>query len=117
MTAPLAPLVGLLRAEPALAELLSGGDSAVAVADPARAFVLAGLGALGHAPVLLVATPTGAEAERIAHDLGVFHDPATVAVLPAWETLPFELVSPAAETMGSRLRTLWRIDRAHRRDA
>ncbi|MGP8163760.1 MAG: transcription-repair coupling factor [Acidimicrobiales bacterium] len=117
MTAPLAPLVGLLRAEPALAELLSGGDSAVAVADPARAFVLAGLGALGHAPVLLVATPTGAEAERIAHDLGVFHDPASVAVLPAWETLPFERVSPAAETMGSRLRTLWRIDRAHRRDA
>jgi len=113
MTAPLAPLVGMLRSEPALAELLSAGDAAVAVADPARAFVLAGLGALGHAPVLLVATPTGVEAERLVHDLGAFYDPASVDLLPAWETLPFERVSPAVETMGSRLRTLWRIDRAH----
>jgi transcription-repair coupling factor (superfamily II helicase) len=113
MTAPLAPLVGMLRSEPALAELLAVGDTAVAVADPARAFVLAGLGALGSAPVMLVATPSGVEADRLAHDLAAFYDPECVASFPAWETLPFERVSPAAETMGSRLRTLWRIDRAH----
>jgi transcription-repair coupling factor (superfamily II helicase) len=116
MTAPLSPLVGALRAEPVLAELLSVGDSAVAVADPARAYLLAGLASLGSAPVMLVATPTAAEADRIAHDLTAFCDPLRVAALPAWETLPFERVSPAAETMGGRLRTIWRIDRAHRGD-
>ena len=29
-----------------------------------------------------------------------------VAVLPAWETLPFERVSPETETMGRRLAVL-----------
>ena len=117
MTAPLSPLVGALRAEPAFAELLSVGDSAVAVADPARAYLLAGLASFSSAPVLLVATPTAVEADRIAHDLAAFCDPGRVAVLPAWETLPFERISPAAETMGGRLRTIWRIDRAHRGDS
>jgi transcription-repair coupling factor (superfamily II helicase) len=28
-------------------------------------------------------------------------------VLPAWETLPFERVSPEVETMGRRLALLW----------
>ena len=32
-----------------------------------------------------------------------------VDVFPAWETLPFERVSPAVETMGRRLRTMWRL--------
>ena len=31
---------------------------------------------------------------------------APVAVLPAWETLPFERVSPEVETMGRRLAVL-----------
>ena len=30
-------------------------------------------------------------------------------VFPAWETLPFERVSPSIETMGRRLRVLWRL--------
>src|SRR5690606_4452060 len=28
---------------------------------------------------------------------------------PAWETLPFERVSPSVETMGRRLEVLWRL--------
>ncbi|MFZ8999189.1 MAG: transcription-repair coupling factor, partial [Ilumatobacteraceae bacterium] len=32
-----------------------------------------------------------------------------VALYPAWETLPFERVSPAVETMGRRLELLWRL--------
>ena len=30
-------------------------------------------------------------------------------MFPAWETLPFERVSPSVETMGRRLRTMWRL--------
>ena len=32
-----------------------------------------------------------------------------VELFPAWETLPFERVSPSLETMGRRLRVLWRL--------
>ena len=32
-----------------------------------------------------------------------------VELFPAWETLPFERVSPALETMGRRLRIMWRL--------
>ena len=37
-----------------------------------------------------------------------------VTVLPAWETLPFERVSPETETMGRRLAVLHALDRGHR---
>ena len=32
-----------------------------------------------------------------------------VDVFPAWETLPFERVSPSVETMGRRMRTMWHL--------
>jgi transcription-repair coupling factor (superfamily II helicase) len=32
-----------------------------------------------------------------------------VALFPAWETLPFERISPNVETMGQRLQLLWRV--------
>ena len=35
--------------------------------------------------------------------------PSDVELFPAWETLPFERVSPSLETMGRRLRVLWRL--------
>ncbi|MGA2530082.1 MAG: transcription-repair coupling factor, partial [Acidimicrobiales bacterium] len=71
--------------------------------------VLAALAELSSAPTLLVATATAREAEQLAHDLGPFLGAEAVELLPAWETLPFERVSPATETMGRRLRTMWRM--------
>ena len=56
-----------------------------------------------------MAVPTGAEAERLAHDLGQFLGADEVEQFPAWETLPFERVSPGLETMGRRLRVMWRL--------
>ena len=32
-----------------------------------------------------------------------------VCLFPAWETLPFERVSPAVETMGRRMEVVWRL--------
>ena len=70
----------------------------------------------------MVVTSTGVDAERVADDLacllprraddgtvivGAIEGP--VAVLPAWETLPFERVSPEVETMGRRLALLWSL--------
>ena len=57
----------------------------------------------------MVATPTTGDAERLAVDLRTFLGPEAVDLFPAWETLPFERVSPSVETMGRRLRTLWRL--------
>ena len=106
---PLRVLPGLLAGEAAIAELLGVDDAVVAVPDAARSIVLAALAELSSSPTVLVATATAREAEQLAHDLGPFLGPETVELLPAWETLPFERVSPATETMGRRLRTMWRL--------
>ncbi|MGO9581332.1 MAG: transcription-repair coupling factor [Acidimicrobiales bacterium] len=106
---PLAALPGLLAGEPVVAELLGVDGAIVAVPDSARSVVLAALAELSSSPTVLVATATAREAEQLAHDLGPFLGPEAVEPLPAWETLPFERVSPATETMGRRLRTMWRL--------
>ena len=106
---PLAALPGLLAGEAAIADLLGVDDAIVAVPDSVRSVVLAALAELSSSPSVLVATATAREAEQLAHDLGPFLGPDSVELLPAWETLPFERVSPATETMGRRLRTMWRL--------
>ena len=58
---------------------------------------------------LVVAVPTGTEAERLANDLRIYLGDDAVELFPAWETLPFERISPGVETMGRRLRVLHRL--------
>ena len=106
---PLAALPGLLAGEAAIAELLGIDDAIVAVPESARSVVLAAIAELGASPTILVATATAREAEQLVHDLVSFLGADAVELLPAWETLPFERVSPATETMGRRLRTMWRL--------
>jgi transcription-repair coupling factor (superfamily II helicase) len=106
---PLAHLPDLLRDEPALLDLLGGKAGVAVVPEAARAFVVAGLARLGGRRPVLVAVATAADAERIAHDLGQFLGADRVALFPAWETLPFERVSPQADTMGRRLEVMWRL--------
>ena len=72
---------------------------------PGRLVVPPGLRAI-HAAALaldrsvLVVVPGEREAEDLADDLELFTD--VVRFLPAWETLPFEHVSPNVGTMASR---------------
>ncbi|HXY93682.1 MAG TPA: transcription-repair coupling factor [Acidimicrobiia bacterium] len=82
---------------------------AVAVPEAARALFVAALAGVTTRRPLLLAVPTGAEAERLARDLAQFVGADQVELFPAWETLPFERVSPSLETMGRRLRVLWRL--------
>ena len=123
----LSELTALLRDDPAFTELAGGSARVVAVSEAPRAFFLAGLARLTGRWPLVVGVPTTAEAERLANDLRQFlpgaggvgaggasegdgGSPADpVELFPAWETLPFERVSPATETMGRRLRVLWRL--------
>jgi transcription-repair coupling factor (superfamily II helicase) len=99
----------LLRNEPAMVDAMGVGAGALAVPDAATALVLAGMCRLGERRPLLVVTPTVVDAERLGHDIGAFLGPDAVELFPAWDTLPFERVSPELSTMGQRLRLLWRL--------
>ncbi|MBX3286927.1 MAG: transcription-repair coupling factor [Actinobacteria bacterium] len=107
----------LIRDEPAITQVLGRSAAVLAVPEAARPLTIAGLATVGTRRPILVATPTTADAERLAHDLETFLGPDAVELYPAWETLPFERVSPAVETMGRRLRTVWRLGQADRRPA
>jgi transcription-repair coupling factor (superfamily II helicase) len=105
----LAPLLPLLRNDAAFADLAGLSSAVVSVPEPARAYAVAGLAAASGRHPLVVAVPGIADAERLTHDLAAYVGAEAVDVFPAWETLPFERVSPSVETMGRRLRTMWRL--------
>jgi len=123
----------LLAGDPAITRLAGSASAVLAVPDAARAFVLAGMARLSGRRPFVVAVPTTTDAERLVADLETMlggveddalggldgggpesgsggHDRPRVELFPAWETLPFERVSPNVETMGRRLRVLWRLD-------
>ncbi|MGI8759303.1 MAG: CarD family transcriptional regulator, partial [Acidimicrobiales bacterium] len=105
----LSTLPPLLRDEPALAQVAGLSSAALAVPEAARAITVAALAQRLERRPLVVAVPTTGEAERLVHDLEAFLGTDAVDLFPAWETLPFERVSPSVETMGRRLRALWRL--------
>jgi transcription-repair coupling factor (superfamily II helicase) len=99
----------LLRDDPAVAAVLGRSHAVLAVPEPARAIAVAALTHLSSRCPLLVAVPTTGDADRLANDLVQYLGADAVETFPAWETLPFERVSPSVETMGRRLRTMWRL--------
>ncbi len=108
-TAVLAGLNAMLREEPGVLAALGRASTVLVVPEPARAVTLAGLLAASRRAPMVVAVPTAADAERLSADLQNFLPANAVELFPAWETLPFERVSPSIETMGLRLRTMWRL--------
>ena len=102
-------LPSLLRADPTLTAVAGRRTAVLAVPQPARAFTVAGLAQLSDRHPLVVALPTATDAERLAADVRAFLGDDSVDTFPAWETLPFERVSPSVETMGRRLRAMWRL--------
>ena len=94
MAAPLAPLLAGWRSA-----RLPDLDSVWSVAPGGRAFAIAGLFE-SLEETLLVIIPGESDAEELVDDLGLFTDKAVLA--PAWETLPFEHVSPNTTTMARR---------------
>ncbi len=74
----------------------------VGVAGSSRAFVIAQI-ALKQ-PRLVVIVKDRAELEALESDLGFFISNRTIAEFPAWDTLPFEPVSPQLEISAQRNR-------------
>ena len=102
-------------------ELVGSKGGVIAAPEAAHPAVLAGLSR--HLPMMLVGTPSFSSAENLANELRGWlgdakDDPQgdpkgeygkigeEVAVLPAWEILPFERVSPTISAMGERMRIL-----------
>ena len=104
--APLRVLTERLGNDPGFVSMLGRASGSIAVAEGARPYLAAGLATLGSRTPVLVVTATAHEAERYADDLGTWLGGQQVALFGAWETLPFERVSPATETMGRRLAVL-----------
>jgi transcription-repair coupling factor (superfamily II helicase) len=108
-TAPLRALPGLLRDEPGVVRALGEPNARLAIPDVARPISIAALAGLSSRTPLVVACPTGSMAGQLFDDLQQFLGRDQVALFPAWETLPFERISPSVETMGQRLQLLWRL--------
>lgn len=105
----LSGLLDLLTADPKLtAALERGGDVSLVAPAALRPFGVAALAGHDQRTVLAV-TATGREAEDLAAALTSLIEPSSVAVFPAWETLPHERLSPRSDTVGQRLAVLRRL--------
>jgi transcription-repair coupling factor (superfamily II helicase) len=107
--APLSDVAVSLAKDSAFTRILGKKNAVIAVPDIARASSVVALSLTQQRRPLVVATPTGTAAQQLYEDLANFIDPVDIAYFPAWETLPFERVSPGIETMTRRVETLWRL--------
>ena len=107
--APLDALPELLARDGALGQMLGRASASLAIPETARAIAIAALAGLSKRHPLVISCPTGTMAGQLYDDLIQYLPADEVELFPAWETLPFERVSPSVETMGRRLRTLHRL--------
>lgn len=107
--APLGALLGRLAAEPALLAAAAARRPVLAMQDAGRALALSAVGDVAERRPVLIATAGQAEAERLGADMAAVCGADEVAVFGAWETLPFERLSPQIATMGRRLELLHRL--------
>ena len=102
-------LTARISDDPALASSLGKKHADLAVAESAQPMVLAAIAGSGDRSPVVVVTATTNAAERLASDLETWLGAGNAEVFPAWETLPFERVSPGVDTMGRRARLLWQL--------
>lgn len=106
-------ILPILEADPAVAEahaaLPGRGELEIVAPAGTRAPLLASLARHERPRQLVVVTATGREADELAAALRAYLPDDAVAVLPAWETLPHERLSPRADTVARRLAVFRRL--------
>jgi len=102
-------LTARISDDPAMIASLGKRRADLAVAEAAQPMVLASIAGSGDRKPVVVVTATTAAAERLVSDLETWLGAGNAELFPAWETLPFERVSPGVETMGRRSRLLWQL--------
>ena len=96
MTAPLSGLLDRFEASPA-----PDIPGRLVVPPQLRAVVVAGMARWAERCIFVI-VPGERDAEALVDDLELFSN--DVVLLPAWETLPFEHISPNVQTMARRAR-------------
>jgi transcription-repair coupling factor (superfamily II helicase) len=99
------------ESEPFERLLLSRERPIAARAEAGEGFAIAAI-ASGLDTSVLAATPGPREAEEIASAVEAFLGPERVTVLPAWEALPYEGISPSAEVAARRTSAVRRLRQA-----
>ncbi|MEY9213818.1 transcription-repair coupling factor [Thermobifida halotolerans] len=111
-------LLSVVTGDPALNRAIEtargGRDPHLDIVAPpaARPFVVAGLASdapVGAGRPILAVTATEREASDLSSALGSLLPADSVALFPAWETLPHERLSPRSDTVGQRLAVLRRL--------
>ncbi len=100
-------LEAFAASEPFERLLLARERPVEARAETGESFVIAALAVALDAPVLAIGAGPH-EAEALADDLEAFL-PDDVAVLPAWEALPYEGISPAPDVAARRAAAIRRL--------
>ncbi|GIU85119.1 MAG: transcription-repair-coupling factor [Acidimicrobiales bacterium] len=106
---PLRDVVEVIASSVAFHRVAGRRETTLVVPERGWAVVSAAASAAGEGLPVVVVTPTTSEAERLASDLAAFVTEGATELLPPWETLPLERVSPSVETMSRRQRVLWRL--------
>ena len=98
----------LVASEPFERMLLERARPILARAEAGQDFVIAGVATALESPVLAV-TAGPREAEALEDDVAAFLGEDRVAMLPAWEALPYEQISPSPEVAARRADALHRL--------
>src|SRR5919106_2028850 len=101
-------LDGLVGSAPFERLLLERARPIVARADAGQDAVLAAL-AVALDGTLMVVTPGPREAEDLAPEIGSYLGADRVALLPAWDALPYEGMDPAPEVAARRADAIGRL--------
>jgi transcription-repair coupling factor (superfamily II helicase) len=104
-------LAALVASDPFERLLLARERPIVAHAEAGEGFLLAGLATGLDGPVLVVA-PGPREAEELAPAVEAFLGAERIALLPAWEALPYEGISPSPEVAARRANAVQRLREA-----
>ena len=106
-------LIPPLLHDPAFAQAVAAaphrGERDVSIPLGLRAALVAAVTARADQPPAVVVTATGREADQAADALRNFLPEDDVAVLPAWETLPHERLSPRSDTIARRITVFRRL--------
>jgi transcription-repair coupling factor (superfamily II helicase) len=111
-------LLAAVRTDPGFDRVVAAASSgtqvpaALDVVGPSslRPFLVGALASTEHAArTVLAVVATTREADDLAAALAAFLPRESIAVLPSWETLPHERLSPRADTVGRRLAVLRRL--------
>src|SRR6266851_1021636 len=103
MTAPLHNLLGRWESDPVFRDVAYAGGDGVALPDAVRPYFLAGLAQMLDRCVLAV-VPGDHDAEVLRSAVSEFIEPT--AVLPSWDVLPYEGLSPDPRISAQRLEAL-----------